>query len=258
MSGVRPVSSMDTLLRTLFGVPALCVALTAASIVALVRVARGAGPGAIDSLYHFVARTFLRLGGTRLEVHGGRRLEPGEAFVVVCNHESGWDPFPLVAGLPQLVLRFVAKHELMQIPFFGPALRATGNVEVFRSDTSGDLERLREGMARRDPRVSMLFFAEGTRSRDGVLAPFKSGAFTTAIASGLAILPVALAGTLRIWTKGIPVLRRGPVVLEIGEPIATAGLRLEDRDVLRERTRKAVESLRQRARARLASLADGG
>ena len=244
--------SMDTLLRTLFGVPALAATLLAASILALVRIARGAPRESIDGLYLLVARSFLRLGGTRLEVHGAGNAKPEQGFVVVSNHESGWDPFPLVAGLPDLVLRFVAKRSLMQIPFFGAALRATGNVEVVRTDTAGDLQRLREGMARRDPRVSILFFAEGTRSRDGVLAPFKGGAFATAIAAGLPILPVALAGTLRIWTKGIPVLRRGAVALEVGEPIPTAGLGHEDRGALRERTREAVRALRERARARLA------
>lgn len=247
-------AGMDTLLRTLFGVPALCVTLIAGSILALVRAARGAPRERIDSVYQLVGRTFLRLGGTGLEVHGAAHAKPDQAYVVVANHESGWDPFPLIAGLPELPIRFVAKHALMQIPFFGAALRATGNVEVFRTDTAGDLGRLRDGMAKRDPRVSILFFAEGTRSRDGNLGAFKSGAFSTAIASRLPVLPVALAGTLRIWTKGIPVLRQGNVVIEVGEPIATDTLTFEQRGELRDRAREAVRSLRERARARLAEI----
>jgi 1-acyl-sn-glycerol-3-phosphate acyltransferase len=99
----------------------------------------------------------------RLEVHA-ERIKPGQAYGLVCNHESGWDPFCLVAGLPDLTIRFVAKRELTRIPIFGAALIRTGNVKVVRSDTASDAQRLREGMERRDPSVSILFFAEGTCS----------------------------------------------------------------------------------------------
>jgi 1-acyl-sn-glycerol-3-phosphate acyltransferase len=80
--------------------------------------------------------------------------------------------------------------------------------------------------------VSILFYAEGTRSRDGSLRTFKKGPFVAALASGLPILPVATAGTYRIWPPVTVQLRRGPVAVQIGEPIEVAGLGPDDRDKL--------------------------
>jgi 1-acyl-sn-glycerol-3-phosphate acyltransferase len=77
------------------------------------------------------------------------------------------------------------------------------------------------------------------------------GAFATALAFGLPVLPVAHAGTDAIWPKGRVRLRRGVVAVEVGEPIPTDGLGFEDRAALRDRTHAAVAVLRSRARRRL-------
>lgn len=246
------VANVKTLLRTIFGVPLLCFFLILYSAVALVFVLFGAGAREVQPLYLSLARLFIRIGGTRFEVRGAENAAAGRAYVVVCNHESGWDPFCLVAGLPQLMIRFVAKQELMRIPVFGAALLRTGNVKVVRSDTSGDTQRLRKGMEERDPSVSILFFAEGTRSMDGTLGPFKLGAFATAIEAGLPVLPVALAGTFAVWPKRTARLRSAPVVLVVGTPIETKGLGFDDRGRLRDQVRGVVAALRDEARARLA------
>jgi 1-acyl-sn-glycerol-3-phosphate acyltransferase len=106
-------------------------------------------------------------------------------------------------------------------------------------------------MAERQAGVSLLFYAEGTRSRDGALHPFKKGPFATAIAAGLPILPVATAGTFRIWPPVTVRLRRGRAVVAIGEPIPVAGLGAEDREALRDRCFAVVRDLRRLARERL-------
>ena len=220
---------------------------------AIVLALLGAGARAVHPLYVFFSRVALRVAATPVELRGGERLQPGAAYVVICNHESAWDPVCLVAVLPQLTIRFVVKEGIMRIPVFGAALRATGNVTVLRTDSRGDVARVERGMGKRDPAVSMLFFAEGTRSRDGALHPFKKGAFAAAIHHQLPLLPIAIAGTYRIWPKGSFALRPGPVSIAIGEPIPVAGASETDRDALRERGVAAVRELRAKARARLRS-----
>ena len=142
----------------------------------------------------------------------------------------------------------------MRIPVLGHALRLTGNIRVLRADTKGDFERIRASMDRRDPEVSILFFAEGTRSRDGALHPFKAGAFVTALGDGLPIFPIGLAGTRHIWERGVVRLRRGTVTIEVGEEIPIGVLDTADRHLLRDRTFRAVAALRTRARERLRSM----
>jgi 1-acyl-sn-glycerol-3-phosphate acyltransferase len=244
----RLLEKLETVLRTAAGLLILPICLVYASASVYVGTLFKASTRRLHYWYVWFARLCLRVAGTKLEVHGTENIEEGQAYVVVPNHESTWDPPSLVAGLPQLILRFVIKKELMQIPIFGNALRRSGNVRVVRSETEGDAQRIRQGMDARDPAVSILFFAEGTRARDGALQPFKKGAFITAIAHGLPILPVATAGTYGIWPKGTLQLRRGAVVIEVGEPIPTEGFGLDHRAALRDQTHEAVARLRSLAR----------
>jgi len=214
----------------------------------------GVSNARIHRLYVLYARVCVRVGGTRLFVRGAERIGAQQAYVVVPNHESNWDSPCVVAALPRLVVRFVAKQEIMRIPIFGHALRATGNIRVVRKQTRGDVARIQAVMGQRDPDVSILFFAEGTRSSDGAFHGFKMGAFATALGHRLPVLPVGIAGTRPIWPKGILRVRRGSVAIEVGDPIAVDGLGHDDRAALRDRTHAAVAELRARARARLREL----
>lgn len=202
-------------------------------------------------------RSYLRAGrlvsflsGNPVEVYGKENLDPRQAYVVVSNHESNMDPFALITALEPLVLRFIVKQQLMRVPIFGHALRATGNVTVVRTQTQGDLRRIQEFMQGRRPEVSVLFFAEGTRSRTGAFQPFKKGAFATAIREKLQVLPVATS-TRRTLPPNRLYLRPGVWIVEVGEPIRTQHLDLDDRDALREQTRERVAALRTRVRQRL-------
>ncbi len=247
-SRLRLPESLETVLRTAVGLLLLPALLIYASIAVYIGTLFKASSTRLHYFYVWFARACLRVSATSLEVRGLEHLEPGQAHVVVSNHESTWDPPALVAGLPQLVLRFIVKKELMRIPIFGNALKHSGNVRVVRTQVGGDAARIRQVMEERDPAVSILFFAEGTRARDGALHPFKKGAFVTAIDYGLPILPVAVAGTYAIWPKGTLQLRRGTVVIEVGEPISTEGFGLDHRGALRDQTHQAVAKLRSLAR----------
>jgi 1-acyl-sn-glycerol-3-phosphate acyltransferase len=221
------------------------------SAAAFVHALLGATPRSAHRCYRNFSSTSLLLAGTPVERHGLDHLVPGQAYVVVSNHESNWDPPTIMASLPDLVIRFVLKAQLLKVPVFGPALARTGNIAVSRTRGAADVKRLQEGMSERDPDVSILFFAEGNRSRDGSYRSFKMGAFAAALDFKLPILPIAVAGTYRIWRPGTFWVRSGPIALEIGEPISVEALGSEDRAALRTRAHAAVAELRSRARARL-------
>jgi 1-acyl-sn-glycerol-3-phosphate acyltransferase len=243
--------SLDTWIRTAVCVLVLPAGLILYSAWAVLLALLGAPRQRIDRCYTSFSKNCLRFGGTQLVVHGTENLKPDQAYVIVPNHESNWDPVGLLVALEQLSVRFIVKRQIMQVPVFGQALRATGNVRVERSNTQLDAERIREGMAERALDVSVLFYAEGTRSRDGALHPFKMGAFVTAINSGLPVLPIGHAGSYRIWTPLSLWVRKLPMVVEIGAPIPVDALTSDNRDRLREETHKAVASLRMAARKRL-------
>jgi 1-acyl-sn-glycerol-3-phosphate acyltransferase len=93
-------------------------------------------------------------------------------------------------------------------------------------------------------RTSILFFAEGTRSTDGRLRPFKKGAAILAIDAQVPLVPLAVAGAHEITPKGGLWVHSGrPLVLRVGKPIPTAGLTRDDRDSLTEQAHDAVAAL---------------
>ena len=74
---------------------------------------------------------------------------------------------------------------------------------------------------------SLIVFPEGTRSVDGRVGRFKKGPFVVAIDAGLPVVPVSVAGSRHIMTKGQLMVRPGDVRVTIHEPIPTAGVARE-------------------------------
>jgi 1-acyl-sn-glycerol-3-phosphate acyltransferase len=87
------------------------------------------------------------------------------------------------------------------------------------------VKRLKEGL-------SFVVFAEGTRSVDGRLRPFKRGTFVMAIRAGVPIVPVSLIGTQNLMRKGHWSLYPGQVVVRFGPPIDSSEYSMEQRGEL--------------------------
>lgn len=182
--------------------------------------------------------------GTPLDVQGTEKI-PAGPVVYASNHSSMFDIWALSAALPGST-RFVAKQELARIPFFGNAMVKAGHVTIDRFNRGKAFEAYDRAAKTIQSGISTIVFPEGTRSRTGELLPFKNAPFGLAIAAQVPLVPVYVHNTFEILPKGAWRLRRKPIVIRIGEPIATVGLTLDDRDQLRERTRAAIEALRAR------------
>ena len=199
-------------------------------------------PEKADPLVRLWCEGILRAANLQEDVAGLENLPPGTC-VFVCNHQSNFDAPFVFARIPKHI-RFVAKQELYRIPIFGNALKAMGNIRVERTGTEGDRQRLEAAIEQVRTRTSILFFAEGTRSIDGKLRPFKKGAAILAIDAQVPLVPVAVAGAHEITPKGGLWVRSGrPLVLRVGKPIPTAGLTREDRDTLTVQAHDAVARL---------------
>lgn len=185
-------------------------------------------------------RMVLAFAGVRLEVEGADRIPP--ACVLVSNHASYMDIPVLLAGLP-LQFRFLAKRSLWRVPFIGYHLKRAGHVPVERDDARAALKSMSEaGRIVRERGVPVLVFPEGGRSLIE-LREFKEGAAYIALKAGVPLVPFALLGTRRVLPMDSLLVRPGPVTLRVGEPIATAGLRLHDRQALTAELRRRIQEL---------------
>lgn len=159
--------------------------------------------------------------------------------VLVANHQSLLDIPVLFGLLPHI--KIIAKTELFRIPVFGRALRRAGILEIDRGNRERAHQTIDHAAERVRGGVSILIFAEGTRSRDRHIHPFKKGAFVLASRTEVPIIPIAVRGCVDRLPRGIHQVIPGPVEVGIGEPIPPLGPRA--RDELRTRTEAAVRDL---------------
>jgi 1-acyl-sn-glycerol-3-phosphate acyltransferase len=183
----------------------------------------------------------LRWFRIRVEADTARCIEPGRDYVLLCNHRSHFDIFALFASLPHTYTRWVAKRELEKVPLFGYALKISGQILVDRNDHSQAIDELRRHLG--ESGLSVVFFAEGQRSDDARLMPFKKGGAAFAIDAGLPLVPIAIAGSERVLPKHSLMVSPGTITVKVGEPIETRGLTIDDREALTERARSRVEEM---------------
>ena len=196
------------------------------------------GEGVIWVARHWVS-WILATCRIEVECEGLDRIDASQPYVFMSNHQSVIDTAAIVATLP-VSWRFVAKRELVWIPFFGWALGLGGHVIIDRGRHDSAVQSLRRAADRIRSGTNVIIFPEGTRSESGVLGEFKSGGFHLAIEAGVPILPITVSGSKRITPKGSLRIESGRVRILYGEPIPTADLGVEARGQLKDRVRRAI------------------
>lgn len=175
----------------------------------------------------------------RIKTYGKEKIDKNQSYVVVANHQSLLDIF-VVYGYSGIDFKWVMKKELRSIPIFGLACEMMGHIIVDRSNSKAALESINRARERIRDGMSVVFFAEGTRSRDGEVEQFKKGAFRFALELGLPILPISIHDTCRILPSDTVDWYPGEVKLKFHDPISTAGLDSTDILSLRDQTRKVI------------------
>ncbi len=190
-------------------------------------------------------RVLLFVGGVGLRVEGPGTLDGRETRMIVANHASYLDPPALGAAFPGQ-LRFVLKQELMRLPFIGWFAKYTGHFLLDRGNPREGKRVLDRAVARAHRYgLCPLVFPEGTRTRDGRLAPFKTGAFQLALSAGVPVQPVAVLGSYDLMPRSAPApVRFGRIVLRVGDPIPVEGLKgSPGRKVLAQKVEEALREL---------------
>jgi 1-acyl-sn-glycerol-3-phosphate acyltransferase len=187
------------------------------------------------------ARVMLLVTGVRVIIQGKEKIQKGQAYVIISNHQSLYDILALVMSLG-VQYRWTIKKELLKVPLFGHALYASRNIFIDRSNPEKARESIRKGLDRLPPGVSVMFFAEGTRSPDGRLKEFKKGGFNVALEKHYPILPVTVNGSRHVLSKGSIVFTPGRIRVVVADPIDTRGYNHDTLTELMAKTRAAIQS----------------
>lgn len=188
------------------------------------------------------ARGLYRLCGISLTVEGAEHMDANGAYVIVANHASYMDIAALFASLPKLP-QFMAKRELAKLPFLGAALRSGRHILVNRGNHASAKSSLDNAAESLKAGAAILIFPEGTRSTEGRIARFKTGAFRLAKLGEVQILPVGINGTRHVLPKHGRLIRPHHVTVRIGRPLSIAAVRDTGLNELTERTRQALAEL---------------
>jgi 1-acyl-sn-glycerol-3-phosphate acyltransferase len=184
----------------------------------------------------------LKVARVRVTVEGRDRVDPDGTYVYVCNHQSVLDPPIIWLALGRVSRRvaYLVKKEISRVPVLGIGVQQIGMLMVDRSNSERARDSARRAAAAVRAGRSFAVFAEGTRTRDGRLLPFKKGAFHMAIAAGVPVVPVTIDGAYEAMPPDTFKLRSVPIRVIIHDPIPTVGLGSDGLAPLVERAQAAV------------------
>jgi 1-acyl-sn-glycerol-3-phosphate acyltransferase len=196
-------------------------------------------------------RNILRLAGAKLEVRPSPGFDPVKTSLFICNHVNLFDAFVIYSTIPQFVRGFEFESHF-RYPIYGWMMGRFGNIPVPDEPSREGLERMNQrAKAAFDSGVSLIAFAEGGRTRDGHVQPFKKGIFKLAQKYAVPIVPMSIVGSFEFYRTGHWMLRPAKIIVYLHDTIEASEVCSMDTDALRARVQEIVaapveESMREK------------
>ena len=162
--------------------------------------------------------------GIRWQAIGRENIPEGPGrtpHIVMSKHSSTWETLAQTMYFPPLA--YVAKKELLSIPFFGWGFALASPITIDRKSGRTAMQQIAaQGRERFRQGFWIAVYPEGTRIKAGTRAKYKTGGARLAIDLGVPIIPIAHnAGW--IWPKGVFGKRPGTITISFGKPISPEG-----------------------------------
>ena len=185
-------------------------------------------------------RNIMRLAGARLEVRRAPGFDPARTSLFICNHVNLFDPFVIYSAIPQFLRGFELESHF-KIPVYGWMMGRFGNIPVPDAPSREGLEIMRErAKVALDSGISLIAFAEGSRTRDGHVQEFKKGIFGLAQKFGIPIVPVSVVGSYQFFQTGNWMLFPRTITVYLHDTIETKDIGRGAVDDLRLRVQEIV------------------
>ena len=170
------------------------------------------------------------------KVIGAENVPKEGAMIMAANHMSNWDPPILGTYLPRTV-GYMAKEELFKPAIAGSIIKSLNAFPVKRGASDRGAIKMALNILKKG--LCLGIFPEGTRSRDGKLHKAQAGVSLIAAMSKAPVVPTALIGTNKIWSKE----EKFPqLTIVFGEPIYYEG-KSNDKAALEEFSQEIMKKI---------------
>ncbi|HTA52587.1 MAG TPA: lysophospholipid acyltransferase family protein [Candidatus Acidoferrum sp.] len=187
-------------------------------------------------------RNIMRLTAVKFEVRRSPGFDPTRTSIFICNHVNIFDPFVIYSAIPQFVRGFELESHF-KLPIYGWIMGWFGNVAVPDAPTRESLEVMTQrAKAALDADISLIAFAEGSRTRDGLVHEFKKGMFNLAQKFGVPIVPMSIVGSYQFFQTGNWMLYPGKITVMLHDTIETANIPRGKIDELRQQVQEIVSA----------------
>jgi len=187
-------------------------------------------------------RNILRLAGTKFEVRMAPGFDRERTSIFICNHVNIFDPFVIYSAIPQFVRGFELESHF-KLPIYGWMMGWFGNVPVPDVPSREGLAMMsKRAKASLDSGVSLVAFAEGSRTRNGHVREFKKGIFNLAQKFGVPIVPMSIVGSYEFFRTGDWILHPGKITVYLHDTIDTSKIGRTEVDALRQRVHDIVSA----------------
>lgn len=178
-------------------------------------------------IVRYAFKIVLFISGAHVTVKGVENIPKDKSVLYVGNHNSFYDILTSCSAIPYPT-GYVAKKEIKKVPFLNLWMYYINCIFIDRKNIREGLKTILKGIDIIKSGVSLFIFPEGTRSKTGDMAPFKSGSMKLAQKSGCPIIPVAFKNTSALFEKQFPRIKSANVSVEFGEPILLSEMSKEE------------------------------
>ncbi|MGE5357241.1 MAG: lysophospholipid acyltransferase family protein [Deltaproteobacteria bacterium] len=153
---------------------------------------------ALRIVLNFWARSLFFIIGKKIHIEGKENILKKKKYILLANHGSLFDIPAIMSLIPDVT--WFGKEYLLNIPFFGKALKMTGYIPMKTANVKNTKLMLKQLVEKSDA-GTIAIFPEGTRTDDGKILKFHRGFIYLMRASELDVLPVTLNGFYRLKPK---------------------------------------------------------
>ncbi len=188
----------------------------------------------------FFFRNILRVAGVKFEARYSPGFDRQRTSIFICNHVNIFDAFVIYSAIPQFV-RGLELDSHFKIPAYGWMMKRFGNISVSPGGGPSQFKRTLEHVRSHIQNgISVIVFAEGTRTLDGHVGPLQKGAFIIAHQIGAPIVPMSICGSYQFNRKGDWMLYPSKITVCLHDTIETKDVPRAELDALIQRVHRII------------------